>query len=247
MDMQLSERGLALIAFYEASVSLQLVDGSTPYPGGYDRVPKKYLTVYLDELATKPVPTVGLGTTTYDVEGLEVGTEFSQRDVLEMFRATIGRYEEAVTDLVHVPLNQNEFDALVSFAYNVGTGALAKSTLLKQLNVGNRALAAAEFKRWTKANGVDLSGLIKRRQAEMELFLRKPAKPRENISDSRTMRAAGALTVVGTATALAPAIGPLEQFAVFVENHVWVAALLAAGVGAYLVAVRWDDWRKGKR
>jgi len=61
------------------------------------------------------------------------------------------------------------------------------------------------------------------------------------------MRAAGALTVVGTATALAPAIGPLEQFAVFVENHVWVAALLAAGVGAYLVAVRWDDWRKGKR
>ncbi len=87
-------------------------------------------------------------------------------------------FEKTINDQVQVALNQNQFDALVSFVYNVGGGNFKQSTLLKVLNQGNYGLAPAEFKKWTKAhqNGklVDLPGLVKRRQAEAELF-QKPA------------------------------------------------------------------------
>jgi lysozyme len=247
MDMRLSERGLALIAYYEASVSLRLSDGSVPYPGGYDNIPEKYLTVYMDTLATRPVPTVGLGTTSYDIDGLQEGQVYSQTDVLEMFRTTIGKYERAVLQAVDKPLTQNQFDALVSFVYNCGAQAFRDSTMLKRINSDSPALAAAEFERWNKAGGVVRAGLIARRKAEAELFRTKQPQARANISESRTVRAAGAMTVVGAVTAVAPAIGPLDQMATFVENHLWIAAVGVACVGIYLIAVRWDDWRRGKR
>ena len=72
---------------------------------------------------------------------------------------------------VKVPLNQNQFDALCSFIFNVGGGHFAKSTLLKKLNAGDYAGAAEELLRWNKAAGKVLPGLLKRRSAEYRLFL----------------------------------------------------------------------------
>ena len=69
-----------------------------------------------------------------------------------------------------MPVTQNQFDALVCFAYNVGIGNLKSSTLLRMINDGQANAAGSQFLRWNKANGKVLSGLVNRRQAEMELF-----------------------------------------------------------------------------
>jgi len=79
--------------------------------------------------------------------------------------------EAAVMQFVRVPLRQNQFDALVSFVFNLGAGNFASSTLLKRLNDGNYCDAAKEFPRWIHAGGKKLTGLIKRREAEKNLFL----------------------------------------------------------------------------
>ena len=78
------------------------------------------------------------------------------------------KYAPDVERLVKVPLDQHEFDALVSFHFN--TGALGRSTLLKKLNAGDKAGAAAEFLKWTRGGGKVLPGLVRRRKAEQYLF-----------------------------------------------------------------------------
>lgn len=79
--------------------------------------------------------------------------------------------EQAVTNLVKVVLSQNEFDSLVDFAFNLGSGALASSTLLKHLNAGNKKAAAEEFLKWNKAGGKEVFGLTVRRKADRRVFL----------------------------------------------------------------------------
>lgn len=99
----------------------------------------------------------------------------SEQDALAMLLRDLDSREAAVLDLVDVPLTQGQFDALVSFVYNLGRNALGGSTLLRQLNAGNYREAADQFLRWDKAqvNGrfIALPGLIKRRAAERALFL----------------------------------------------------------------------------
>lgn len=80
-------------------------------------------------------------------------------------------YEACVRKYVKVPLNENELAALTSFAFNLGCGALQKSTLLKKLNANDRKGASKEFIKWSKAGGKVLEGLIKRRLDETDLFL----------------------------------------------------------------------------
>lgn len=91
---------------------------------------------------------------------------------LHLLRQDAKDAAQAVSDLVDVPLTQNQFDALVSFAFNLGSGALAESTLLRKLNAGKYKAAAKEFKRWNHAGGVVLAGLTRRRNAEARLFNR---------------------------------------------------------------------------
>jgi lysozyme len=84
---------------------------------------------------------------------------------------SISVYENAVNRRVKVNLNQNQFDALVSFVYNIGVGAFSKSTVLKRLNIGDYAGAAEAFEMWVHCNGKTLPGLVRRREEEKELFL----------------------------------------------------------------------------
>ncbi len=77
-----------------------------------------------------------------------------------------------VEALVKVPLNDNQFAALVSFAYNVGSGNLSRSTLLRLVNERNFVAASQEFPKWNKAEGKELAGLTKRRMAEAALFMK---------------------------------------------------------------------------
>ena len=121
------------------------------------------------------IPTIGIGTTRYEngkpvTMGDPVITESRAWELLS--NRLIG-CESALKRFVTVELNQNEFDALVSFIYNVGEGNFANSTLLRMLNAGDdRDDVSAQLLRWNKANGVPLDGLTRRRQAERSLFLK---------------------------------------------------------------------------
>lgn len=85
-------------------------------------------------------------------------------------RRLADEFEPAVRRMVKVPLSPCQFDALVSWAYNVGVGAAGGSTLVRLLNAGDMAGAAAEFMRWTRSGGRELLGLRRRRTAEQALF-----------------------------------------------------------------------------
>ncbi|MCG7598862.1 lysozyme [Halomonas sp. McH1-25] len=116
--------------------------------------------------------TIGYGSTT-DVEpGDCITPEAAER----LLRRDLQEAEETVEALVKVPLNQCQFDALVSFAFNLGYGNLSSSTLLRKLNAHNYSGAQAEFKRWIYAGGQKLAGLERRREAEAQLFGSHPDK-----------------------------------------------------------------------
>lgn len=111
--------------------------------------------------------TIGYGHT----KGVQSDMKISQAQATQFLKEDLKSCEKCVNQYVKVGLNQNQFDALVSFTFNCGGGALKSSTLLKKLNKGDYTGAANEFLRWNKSNGKVLNGLIKRRKAEKELFL----------------------------------------------------------------------------
>ncbi|WP_043632630.1 lysozyme [Chromobacterium haemolyticum] len=118
---------------------------------------------------------VGIWTIGYGHTGPDVtpGMVITQAQADALLARDLNRFESGVTRLVQVPLNQNQFDALVCFSFNLGLGALQGSTLLRLLNAGDYAGAAAQFPRWNKAGGKELPGLTRRRAAEQALFLGK--------------------------------------------------------------------------
>lgn len=123
-----------------------------------------YLKAYL---CPANVWTIGYGHT----KNVKPGDVINEKKAEELLRQDMDRFETGVTRLVKVPLKQRQFDALVSFSFNVGLGALRRSTLLSKLNKGNYKAAADEFKRWNKGGGKVLRGLVRRRKAERDLFL----------------------------------------------------------------------------
>ena len=95
----------------------------------------------------------------------------TQQKAEDLLKADLIIHENNVSKLVKIPLNQNQFDALVSFEYNIGYGNFASSTLLKDLNAKNYIKAAGQFERWVYGGGKKLKGLENRRKAEKELFI----------------------------------------------------------------------------
>ena len=118
--------------------------------------------------------TIGTGTTVYP-NGVKVkkGDTCTLEQAKTYFKHDLVKFEKTVNGSVTVPLNQNQFDALVSLTYNIGSGAFKSSTLLKLLNKGDYQGAADQFLAWKKAGGKVLPGLVRRREAERTLFLKK--------------------------------------------------------------------------
>lgn len=114
--------------------------------------------------------TIGYGHTGKDVkEGLVI----TQEQAEHYLHNDVIIHSANVSRLVKRPLTQNQFDALVSFEYNVGYGNFASSTMLKLINKNKFTEASQQFDRWVFANKKKLEGLVKRRQAEKELFLKQ--------------------------------------------------------------------------
>ncbi|WP_256660300.1 lysozyme [Pseudomonas sp. RIT623] len=133
-------------------------------PKGFNHCYDTYRDGYQDAVG---VWTIGYGTT----RGVKAGMSISKEQAERMLLNDVQRFEPEVQRLVTAPLNQNQWDALISFTYNLGSANLESSTLRRLLNVGDYAAAAEQFPRWNKAGGKVLPGLVRRRAAERELFL----------------------------------------------------------------------------
>ncbi len=116
------------------------------------------------------VLTIGWGHTNHNGRAFDKNARWTQKDCDAAFEEDMQGFSEQVSALLKVPVKQNQFDALVSFAYNCGIGNLKSSTLLRKVNAGDFAGAALEFHRWNRSNGKVLPGLVRRRAAEALLF-----------------------------------------------------------------------------
>ena len=141
--MEISEQGIALIRQFE----------------GFS--PKRYL-------CPAGKPTIGYGHVIKP--GEMFAAEITEHEAQELLRADLRHFEETLNTLVQVEVTQGQYDALVSFCYNVGVNALRTSTLLRFLNTGNYAAAAIQFSRWCYINGQPSEGLARRRRAEILRF-----------------------------------------------------------------------------
>lgn len=146
--MKTSNKGLALIKKYE----------------GF------YSKPYLDPIG---IPTIGYGATYYPnkIKVTIKDRPLSEKEASDLLAQMLNVYENQVALLVTKPINQNQFDALVSFTYNLGATNLGKSTLLKKINKNpNDPTIREEFVKWNRAGGKVLNGLTKRRKDEAVLY-----------------------------------------------------------------------------
>ena len=139
--MKISEKGLQLLKHYEGCE----------------------LTAYR---CSADVLTIGYGHT----KGVTEDMVITQEEADQMLQDEMPEYEGYINDKVTVELNQDQFDAMVCWVYNLGSGNLSSSTLLKVLNEGDYEGVPEQMKRWNKAGGKVLNGLIKRRDSEAKLF-----------------------------------------------------------------------------
>ncbi len=153
---RISDKGLALIKSFEGL----------------------YLKAYKDVVG---VWTIGWGCT----EGVKRGMRITRKQAEEMLRAELAKHEKCVNKYTTVPLTQGQFDALVSFSYNLGCGAFRKSTLRRKLNRGDYEGAAEQFIRWVHAGGRVYKGLVRRRRAETALFMDDESTPKVNTATKK--------------------------------------------------------------
>ena len=197
--MKLSDNGLRKIEGYE----------------GYGRaLPNGSCTAYQDKFnGHLDKPTIAFGCTS----GVELGMVWTRAQADEAFRKELASHEAAVNRLTTVDISQNAFDALTSLSYNVGSGALARSTVLKRLNAGDKIGASKAFARFNRGPGGGIvDGLITRRASEAALFLKPdvapaaPAMP-QTVTESpapvsRVVVAVAATTVATAVQTIPPAV-----------------------------------------
>jgi lysozyme len=252
--MNLSERGLALIKDFE---------------GYHRRLPDGTCIAYR---CPANVLTLGYGCT----KNIKAGMIWTEKQAEEALAKELDGHQLAVLRLVKVDLNQNQFDALVSFAYNCGNGALEKSTLLKKLNAGDFPGAQAEFLKWNKAAGKVLRGLSIRRAKEAALFAERveedepqplpqaieaPKEPISNTTKAVAAAAGGGVAAKGGEALLSappPVVADtvanvdnwskIGKAATTLADGLWKSPTFAATLFAVAIAVIWGPtvWAKVK-
>ena len=140
-NMQLSEEGISLIKHFEGCG----------------------LEAYQDSVG---IWTIGYGT----IKGVKEGDQINQDEAEHLLQEEMPEYEGYINEMVNVPLEQNQFDALCSWVFNLGPKTLSESTLLRVLTDGKYDEVPEQIVRWNKAGGQVLEGLVRRRQAEADMF-----------------------------------------------------------------------------
>lgn len=166
----------------------------------------------------KPV-TIGYGQTRCNGRPIQLGETITEPEAAQWLLQELARVAGVVEQAVKVPLNDNQFGALVSFTYNVGDNAFRGSTLLRKLNAGDYQSVPAQMARWNKNDGKVMEGLVNRRAAEAGLWARgafvssapveaKPGNPLKELVTPENMAAGGGL--LGGAAAVASGNGPVQ-------------------------------------
>lgn len=192
------------------------------------------------------------------------GLRINRQEAEEILQQDLRKYEAGVERLLQVGLSQNQFDALVSFAFNCGLGNLEKSTLLKHINAGSFDKVPAEFMKWTRADGKEMKGLVRRRRAEAALWRgvdetepvpvkearARPDKPKPSKSITKSAEGNASIIIGGAAVA-----GAVKEASPVIRDasDTYAAATGAFGTPAVLVALLvvilavfvW--WRRKKR
>lgn len=207
--------------------------------------------------------TIGYGFT----KGVQPGGTITKAQAKARLAAELEEYEAGVLQACTNPPNQNEFDALVCFAFNVGVGGMAKSSVIKAHNRGDHQAAARAFALWNKAGGKVWPGLTRRRAAEAALYLTPmpddvsdpvegPALDMPQAVDPERPMSRSTIATAGTATAAVSTVSVVAQVSQEVRTIkdsigdilpwvVMAAAVVAIGLGAFAVWERIKQRRGG--
>lgn len=140
------------------------------------------LNAYKDPGSSNGLPiTIGYGTTQIDGKPIKLGTTITQAQAERYLREDVERFSAQVAAAVKVSLNDNQFGALVSLAYNIGIGAFRNSTLLRKLNAGDYNSVPEQFRRWVFNDGKRMQGLANRREKEIALWFKPVVKSPESL------------------------------------------------------------------
>lgn len=246
--MKFSDKGLDQLKVWEGSV---IVGGRhVPYDDTTGKALKK-------SAKPKGVVTIGYGHAIFKAEDVP-WTGWTERQATEELAEDLAWATAAVSGGVSVELNQNQYDALVIWTFNVGKTNMRTSTLIKKLNAGNYKAAAKEFGRWKYARQADgtrvaVKGLVARRTATKRLFesiyTEGPAMKRADIDSSRTIRVATVTQALGGVSAVGAAasqtLGEVSPILDFVKaNSLWMVVGLGAAVAVaafIIVKLRMGD------
>lgn len=190
--------------------------------------------------------TIGYGHT----RTARAGMVITQQQADDLLREDLRVFEKAVDDAVAVDLTDNQFAALVSWTYNIGEGAMRRSTLVKRLNQGHYEAVPGELAKWNKVKGKPVRGLSNRRAAEAGLWARGNFVASRSTVPTDTISATEAATSTGTGKA-AIGVGAAGVISTVAQHSELLAALGTLGpvVGIVLIAVAvglFVLWRKGK-
>jgi lysozyme len=204
--------------------------------------------------------TIGYGTTAAAHVGVipHEGMTITEEEAEKYLHMAIDKFSNAIKPAITRPINDNEFGAFVSLAYNIGSGAFKKSSALRHFNAGETEKAADALLLWNKAGGKVLSGLVRRRAAERVLFLTPvgfaareetkdstavPDVPRDTPMESTTMQA-GAVQAVSAVGAGVSAVSALSGTAQIVALVFCGIVVLAA---VWIMRERLRKWADGDR
>ena len=204
------------------------------------------LTAYL---CPAGVWTIGYGTTAAAGVGITPtsGMTITEAEAEWYLQKTVNDFAAHIEPAITAPINENQFGAFVSLAYNIGVGAFKKSSALRHFNNGAIERVAPSIKLWKKANGKVLNGLVRRRQAEVDLFQRPVVKEvpkgRESAAQSRTVQA----TVAQVASAGGGALAALQALDGTAQTIVLIGCFGFAALALFILRERLKAWASGWR
>lgn len=196
--------------------------------------------------------TIGYGTTGRAGVGIKpaAGMVITEAEAEWYLEQAVAKFAAGVEAVVTAPIDENEFASMTSLAYNIGLSGFRKSSALRHFNAGDKAKAAAAIKLWNKAGGKVLAGLVRRREAEVELFWTpvpvepvEPPQGRTSAAQSRTVQS----SVVQGATAVGGAVGALNSLDGTAQIIALLGCFVIGALAMFILRERLRKWAGGDR
>lgn len=196
--------------------------------------------------------TIGYGTTGRAGVGIKpaAGMVITEAEAEWYLEQAVAKFAAGVEAVITAPVDENEFAAMTSLAYNIGLSGFRKSSALRHFQSGDKAKAAAAIKLWNKAGGKVLTGLVRRREAEVELFWTpvpvEPAEPpqgRTSAAQSRTVQS----SVVQGATAVGGSVAALNSLDGTAQIIALVGCFVVGALALFILRERLRKWAGGDR